>query len=85
MASKPDPRHQGGTPARHPQPNQPRGRSRARYGALKDARLAGYLASALCNAGCGGRQTTHLVLRHQLECKTCLTVRRRRPDDPAAP
>ncbi len=84
MSTRDHPRPQGGNPARIQLPNRPRGGPRmGRAGALKDARLAGYLAMADCKP-CGLR-TRHLVLRHQLECKRCLTVRRRRPDDPAAP
>ena len=78
------PKPQGGSPARIQVPAQPRGGpSSGRGSALKDARLAGYLTPAFCKP-CALR-TQHLVLRHQLECKRCLTVRRRRPDDPAAP
>ncbi len=80
MAKRPDPAHQGGTPARHPKRNKPTGRA-PRYGRLQDDRLAGYLAAAHCLV-CKA-VTQHLILRHQIECKRCLTVRRRRPDDPA--
>lgn len=78
----PRPIRQRGLASRIPQENQPRARARgqARGSALKDARLAGYLVRHLCPV-CKV-QTQHLILRRQIECKTCLVVRRRRPGDP---
>ncbi len=57
---------------------------RERGSVLRDPRLAGYNALALCAGSCKGL-TKHLVLRHQLECKRCFTVRKRRAGDPPPP
>lgn len=42
--------------------------------------VGGYLTKLVCRE-CG-RETKHLILRRQVECKACLRVRARRDGDP---